>query len=60
MLVPSNMIFFIEEEEKTNNGVEWAGGKIMHRINKKGLQAVIKFLNDDISKTRHIFTLDNF
>jgi hypothetical protein len=54
------MIFFIEDEEKTNNGVEWAGGKIMHRINKKGLQAVIKFLNDDISKTRHIFTLDNF
>jgi len=60
LLVPSNMIFFVEDEEEGNKKWEWVhNGTIMYRVDSKRLQKVINFLSDDISKTRHILTLDN-
>lgn len=46
MLVPSNMVFFIEDEEEGNKKWEWVGNLVMARVNEETMEEVINFVTE--------------
>lgn len=54
MLIPSNMIFFVESGEEDNKTWDWANGIVMVRVNKVIMELVENYIEDS---DKRIFTL---